>query len=41
MALSAPASDAFRWHPSADRLVESAMTCWPADRLVGILLTGM
>lgn len=40
-ALSAPASPSHRWHPSADRLVDSAMAHVPASRLVGVLMTGM
>ncbi|MBE9607105.1 chemotaxis-specific protein-glutamate methyltransferase CheB [Acetobacteraceae bacterium H6797] len=39
--LSAPASAAYRWHPSADRLVESAMAILPPERLIGVLMTGM
>jgi len=38
---SVPATDAYRWHPSVDRLVQSARRfCEPA-RLVCALLTGM
>lgn len=33
--------DAGLWHPSADRLVASAMEVVPAEGLVGVLLTGM
>lgn len=40
-ALSAPADPARRWHPSVDRLVESAMEQLPAAAIVGILMTGM
>lgn len=40
-AMPAPQSDRHRWHPSVDRLVDSAMEALPADRLVGVLLTGM
>ena len=29
------------WHPSADRLVESAMAHVPPDLLIGVLMTGM
>lgn len=36
-----PPSAAYRWHPSVDRLVESALRLLPAERLVGVLLTGM
>ena len=41
IALPAPASDQYRWHPSVDRLVESALHQMPADRMAGVLLTGM
>lgn len=41
MVRSAPASDAFRWHPSVDRLVESARRTVVPERLVGVLATGM
>ena len=34
-------SDRSLWHPSADRLVASAMRLMPAVGLVGVLLTGM
>ena len=34
-------SDASLWHPSADRLVNSAMAVMPAANVVGVLLTGM
>ncbi|CAN7619182.1 chemotaxis-specific protein-glutamate methyltransferase CheB [Phenylobacterium sp. LjRoot164] len=40
-ALPAPASGAYRWHPSVDRMVASAMERAPAADLLGILLTGM
>jgi two-component system chemotaxis response regulator CheB len=40
-ALSAPSAPAFRWHPSVDRLVDSAREQVAADRLVGVLMTGM
>ncbi|MBS0335001.1 MAG: chemotaxis-specific protein-glutamate methyltransferase CheB [Proteobacteria bacterium] len=40
-ALSAPSSPAFRWHPSVDRMVVSAREVLPAERLVGVLMTGM
>jgi two-component system chemotaxis response regulator CheB len=35
------ASDDSLWHPSADRLVASAMAAVPASMLHGVLLTGM
>jgi two-component system chemotaxis response regulator CheB len=34
-------SDGSLWHPSADRLVRSAMQAMPAASLAGVLLTGM
>ncbi len=40
-AVCVPASPDRPWHPNADRLVASAMRLLPADRLVGVLLTGM
>jgi two-component system chemotaxis response regulator CheB len=41
VALSAPADPARRWHPSVDRLVESALAQIPATAIVGVLMTGM
>lgn len=41
VALPAPADPAHRWHPSVDRLAASALACVPAQRLIGVLLTGM
>ena len=41
VALPAPASDRYRWHPSVDRLTQSAMEVLPASRMAGVLLTGM
>ncbi len=38
---AAPSSSEFRWHPSVDRLVASAMQHLGAARLVGVLMTGM
>lgn len=40
-ALPAPASDRYRWHPSVDRMVESALDVMPAKHVAGVLLTGM
>ncbi|WP_210528131.1 chemotaxis-specific protein-glutamate methyltransferase CheB [Rubellimicrobium arenae] len=40
-AVVAPASDRYLWHPSVDRLVESAMEHMPPRRLIGVLMTGM
>ncbi|HEY0836967.1 MAG TPA: chemotaxis-specific protein-glutamate methyltransferase CheB [Azospirillum sp.] len=41
VALPAPASAKHIWHPSADRMVQSAMEHVDPARLVGVLLTGM
>lgn len=41
VALPVPSSEHFRWHPSVDRLATSAADLIPADRLIGVLLTGM
>ncbi|MEO6340363.1 MAG: chemotaxis-specific protein-glutamate methyltransferase CheB [Caulobacteraceae bacterium] len=41
VAIPAPADPARRWHPSVDRMVESAMQHVSADRLAGVLMTGM
>jgi two-component system chemotaxis response regulator CheB len=38
---AAPSSDEYRWHPSVDRLVSSAMQHLGAARLIGVLMTGM
>jgi two-component system chemotaxis response regulator CheB len=40
-AMPAPAQEGYPWHPSADRLVRSALQHMPAAQLVGVLLTGM
>ena len=40
-AMNAPASPACRWHPSVDRLVNSALEHMSAAHIVGVLLTGM
>jgi two-component system chemotaxis response regulator CheB len=31
----------YRWHPSVDRMVESAMQHFAPERLIGVLMTGM
>lgn len=36
-----PANGAYRWHPSVDRLVASAIEVVEPSRTVGVLLTGM
>jgi two-component system, chemotaxis family, protein-glutamate methylesterase/glutaminase len=41
VAAPAPADSARSWHPSADRLVESAIANVPASLLIGVLMTGM
>lgn len=41
VALAAPALEGYPWHPSADRLVRTAMNHVPPRKLVGVLLTGM
>jgi len=41
VAMAAPSDQAYRWHPSVDRMVHSAMKHVPATDLVGILMTGM
>jgi two-component system chemotaxis response regulator CheB len=41
VAMAAPANPEHPWHPSADRLVRSAMAHVPASQIVGVLLTGM
>jgi two-component system chemotaxis response regulator CheB len=37
----APADAGRTWHPSADRLVESALSHVPPNLLIGVLMTGM
>jgi two-component system chemotaxis response regulator CheB len=39
--MAAPARRDYPWHPSADRLVRSAMDELPATQLIGVLMTGM
>ncbi len=41
IAMAAPAAAGYPWHPSADRLVRSAMNHLPARQLIGVLMTGM
>ena len=41
VARSVPAGSGYRWHPSVDRLVHSALQVCQAERLVGVQLTGM
>lgn len=39
--MATPSKRDYPWHPSADRLVRSAMEHVPATQLIGILMTGM
>lgn len=41
VAMPAPEDPDRLWHPSADRLVESALSAVAPERLVGVLMTGM
>ncbi|MCW3796331.1 chemotaxis-specific protein-glutamate methyltransferase CheB [Sphingomonas sp. BN140010] len=41
VASAAPADPNYPWHPSADRLVRSALGVVPPEQLVGVLMTGM
>jgi two-component system chemotaxis response regulator CheB len=41
VAMAAPGSADYHWHPSVDRLVASAMLHVGPDRLIGVLMTGM
>lgn len=39
--LAAPALPEHRWHPSVDRMVDSALQHFSAESLIGVLMTGM
>jgi two-component system chemotaxis response regulator CheB len=39
--MAAPSLTEYRWHPSVDRMVSTAMEHIEAARLVGVLMTGM
>jgi two-component system chemotaxis response regulator CheB len=39
--MAAPARSDYPWHPSTDRLVRTALEHVAADRLIGVLMTGM
>ena len=39
--MAAPAQPQFRWHPSVDRLVSTALQHLGASHLIGVLMTGM
>lgn len=41
VALATPTDERYRWHPSVDRLTESALALVAPERLVGVLMTGM
>jgi two-component system chemotaxis response regulator CheB len=41
VAMPAPSAPELYWHPSVDRLVESAMRHVVPERLIGVLMTGM
>ena len=41
VAMAAPAAADYPWHPSADRLVRSALNHMAPSQLIGILMTGM
>jgi two-component system chemotaxis response regulator CheB len=41
LAMSVPIDPQYRWHPSVDRLVQSALQYLPARDLIGVQLTGM
>jgi two-component system chemotaxis response regulator CheB len=41
VAMAVPAKADYPWHPSADRLVRSALEHVPAEQLIGVLMTGM
>ncbi len=41
VALSVPEDPQYLWHPSVDRMVWAALEHFPAERLVGVQLTGM
>ncbi|CDH46881.1 chemotaxis-specific protein-glutamate methyltransferase CheB [Candidatus Contendibacter odensensis] len=40
-ALSQPENRTYLWHPSVELMVRSALEHYPADRLIGVMLTGM
>jgi two-component system chemotaxis response regulator CheB len=41
VAMAAPSDQTYRWHPSVERMVRTAMKHVPAVNLVGVLMTGM
>jgi two-component system chemotaxis response regulator CheB len=40
-AVAAPRSESYAWHPSVDRLTDSALALMPPSQIVGVLMTGM
>lgn len=41
VALSQPENRTYLWHPSVELMVRSGLEHYPADRLIGVMLTGM
>ena len=41
VALSQPENAAYLWHPSVELLVRSALEHYPAEQIIGVMLTGM
>lgn len=41
VALSQPENRNYLWHPSVELLVRSGLEHYPADRIIGVMLTGM
>lgn len=41
VAMPTPANPNYLWHPSVERMVDTAMECYEARRLLGVMLTGM
>ena len=41
LAMSAPAKPDYPWHPSVERMVDTAMEYCNPERLIGVLMTGM
>ena len=41
VAMPVPAGRNYPWHPSVERMVTSALRCFDAARLIGVLMTGM
>lgn len=39
--MAAPSLPEYRWHPSVDRLVDTAMQHFAPENLIGVLMTGM